>query len=163
MKDGKILFKERQQFRQWWFWVLLLGFDLFMLWRWYQWGQVSNDFSESGLIVPSVILFLVNVLFFVLQLETVIKEDGIYVRFFPFHIHYKYFPWQDLYKVYVRQYRPLLEYGGWGIRFGAKGRAYNVSGNWGIQLIRKKGLNVLIGTQQPEEVEKVIAGRVLED
>lgn len=57
---------------------------------------------------------------------------------FPFHINYKYFPWQDLYRVFVRQYSPLVEYGGWGIRFGSKGRAYHVSGSWGIQLIRKK-------------------------
>ncbi len=36
---------------------------------------------------------------------------------------------------YARKYRPIREYGGWGIRYGWNGRAYSTSGNEGVQLV----------------------------
>ena len=56
----------------------------------------------------------------------------------------------------VRQYKPLSEYGGWGLRYGSSGKAYNVSGNIGIQLHFKDGSTLLIGTNKKEEVEVVL-------
>jgi hypothetical protein len=54
----------------------------------------------------------------------------------------------------VRKYSPIKEYGGWGFRYGFKnGKAYNISGNMGLQLILKNGDRILIGTQKPEELE----------
>jgi hypothetical protein len=49
-----------------------------------------------------------------------------------------------------RTYSPVLEFGGWGIRVGGGGMAYNVSGNEGVQLVLKSGRRVLIGTRQPD-------------
>lgn len=157
MNEHKVLFREQQRFRQWWLWVLLLGLDGFMAFRWYERWQTAGDEVGGGLFASSIVAFLVTLLFIVLRLETVIKEDGIYVRFFPFHISFKRFGWAELSTVYVRHYDALGEYGGWGLRLGKKGRAYNVSGNWGIQLIRKKELDMLIGTKRPEEVEHVLS------
>jgi hypothetical protein len=58
---------------------------------------------------------------------------------------------------YARVYRPILEYGGWGIRCGFKGaRAYNVSGNKGVQLILQNGKRLLIGSQKPDELVEAI-------
>lgn len=156
--DQKIVFREKQQFRQWWLWLLLLGLDSFILYRWYLWVQAAGGEVEGGLLTSSIVAFFVTTLFLVVKLETIIKQDGVYVRFFPLHVRFKRFGWDELAKAYVRHYNPLQEYGGWGIRFGKRGRAYNISGQWGIQLVRKQGIDVLIGTKRPEEVEAVMAG-----
>lgn len=45
-----------------------------------------------------------------------------------------------------------LEYGGWGVRFGKGGKAFNVSGNRGLKLYLKSGRSLLIGTQKDKEL-----------
>ncbi|MHC4643443.1 MAG: hypothetical protein ACYS32_17515, partial [Planctomycetota bacterium] len=65
---------------------------------------------------------------------------------------------QDLAEHYPRTYKPILEYGGWGIRcsFTGKGKAYNVSGNKGVQLVFTNGKKLLIGSQQPDDLAAAI-------
>ncbi|MFC1780689.1 hypothetical protein ACFLZ8_00305 [Planctomycetota bacterium] len=108
----------------------------------------------AGIGVPIAIA----VLFVLLRLETEVRSDGLYVRFSPFHIRFKRFDPEDLSEYYARQYKPVREYGGWGIRCGlfGKGRAYNVSGNKGVQLVFNDGKKLLIGSQRAEELEQAI-------
>lgn len=51
-----------------------------------------------------------------------------------------------------------MDYGGWGFRFGlfGKGRALNVSGNKGIQLVLTDGTRLLIGTNKPDEARQAL-------
>jgi hypothetical protein len=94
-----------------------------------------------------------------MKLTTRITEDGIYVRFFPFHLKEKFFAWETITSSYVRSYSPLMEYGGWGIKYSFKGNGlvYNTAGNVGLQLYFKEGEPVLIGTQKGEEIKQVLA------
>ena len=86
--------------------------------------------------------------------------------FNPFHFKEKFYDWDSLSACYVRTYSPLLEYGGWGIKygFGGQGLVYNVSGNVGLQLKFKVGEPLLIGTQKGEEIKALLAelGRLTE-
>jgi hypothetical protein len=91
-----------------------------------------------------------------MRLETKIDKEGIYVRLFPLHVNYKLFKWNEIEKAYIRKYNPILEFGGWGIRFGFKGMAYNVSGNKGLQLEFKNGEKLLIGTNRAEELNNIL-------
>jgi hypothetical protein len=59
-------------------------------------------------------------------------------------------------KCYVRKYKPLAEFGGWGLRFGVSGKAYNISGNKGLQLELTNNKKLLIGTQKPEELSEAL-------
>jgi hypothetical protein len=56
----------------------------------------------------------------------------------------------------ARTYRPILEYGGWGIRLGRSGWAYNASGNRGVQLEIDGARPLLIGSGRPEELARAI-------
>jgi len=56
----------------------------------------------------------------------------------------------------TRRYRPLLEYGGWGIKLGPSGWAYNVKGNEGVQLKLKENKSLLIGSQRASELAEAI-------
>ena len=112
-----------------------------------------------GILVPAGIGFLI----WVARLETEVRQDGLYIRYVPFHRRFKRFKAEDLSEYHARTYRPVLEYGGWGIRCGWKGRAYNVSGNRGVQLVFRDGRRVLIGSSQPPELEAAIRSIVHED
>ncbi|SDL02555.1 hypothetical protein SAMN04487898_11451 [Pedobacter sp. ok626] len=71
---------------------------------------------------------------------------------------YKHYSWDVIDKYYIRTYSPLGEYGGWGIRYSMSGQgmAYNVSGNKGLQLELNNGKKILIGTNNPTELEAAL-------
>lgn len=160
MMENPVLFSEKQKFRQWWIWIILLtlnGFFLFGIYVQVIGGKQFGDkpMSDGGLIFSALMLLIITLLIARFQLETVLKKDGMYVRFFPFLFKFKFYPWKDISRIYIRQYSPIKEYGGWGIRFGifGSGKAYNISGNYGIQIIFTDGKKLLLGTQMPQQWE----------
>ena len=79
-------------------------------------------------------------------LDTEVRDCGAYIRFRPFHRKWVVFGLDSIQKAEAHTYNPLKDYGGWGIRYGRKGKAYNVSGNKGVVLTLRDGKNVLIGS-----------------
>jgi hypothetical protein len=112
----------------------------------------NNPMSDNGLIftfVLTTLLFIGLILLFAFaRLSTIIDKNGIEYRFFPFQCQYRKISWNDIEKQEVITYKPIREYGGWGIRFGKKGKAFNVAGDKGLQLYLKNGKQILIGTQK---------------
>lgn len=159
--DNQILFSETQRFRQWWLWILLLGSNVFTFYGIYK--QVINGHvfgekpaSNTELLIIAFITLLVTILFLAIRLDIQIKRDGVYVKFFPLHLKFRHYSWTQLSKCYVRKYSPMAEYGGWGLRFGFGGKAYNISGNQGLQLEFTNNKKLLIGTQKPQELEEAL-------
>ena len=156
------MFTETQRFTQWWLWLIITGSWIAMM---YSIATVSPPTTSTFMISFSVGMLL-PVLFWQMKLVTRIAEEGIYVRFTPFHFKEKFYAWDSLSACYVRTYNPLLEYGGWGIKygFGGQGLVYNVAGKVGLQLKFKKGDPVLIGTQKGEEIKAKLVemGRLIE-
>lgn len=115
--------------------------------------------SALLVIVGIVLPIALATLLWAAKLETEVRSEALYVRLFPFHIRYRKITPADLSECYARTYRPLVEYGGWGIRcgFAGGGRAYNMSGNQGVQLIMKDGRKLLIGSQKPDELAGAIS------
>jgi hypothetical protein len=148
------MFTETQRFTQWWLWLIIIGSWITMM---YSIATVSPP-STSTFMISFVVGMLLPVLFWQMKLTTRITEEGIYVRFFPFHLKEKFYAWESLSACYVRTYSPLMEYGGWGIKysFSGNGLVYNTAGNVGLQLNFKKGESVLIGTQKGEEIKQVL-------
>ena len=158
------IFKEEQKFTQLWVHILLaLGFipGIVIITR--AWIQATDDNTDVkiGFLVVVGSMVLVYGLMFSLKLKTRIDEKGIYYRFIPFHLSIKFIAWEDLNNAYVRKYKPISEYGGWGIKGRlllkkSKGVAFNVKGDLGLQLELQNGKKILIGTQKEEEVKKVL-------
>ncbi|HOK66664.1 MAG TPA: hypothetical protein PK054_09305 [Anaerohalosphaeraceae bacterium] len=82
---------------------------------------------------------------------TRVRKEGIEVVCLPLTLLRKRIAWEEIERLYARTYSPISEYGGWGIRYGQAGTAYNIRGNQGIQLELKNGKRILIGTQQPQK------------
>ena len=162
MTEKKVLFREVQRFRQVWVYLLLFGLLAFILFNFirFVWITPAETTAPSAiaLAVSLGIIILVILLFFTARLTIEFREDGIYFRFFPFHLKFKPVHWKDISEAYVRKYSPIRDYGGWGLRFSlaGKGRAYNVAGNRGLQLKLKNGKQILLGTQMPDKVSEAL-------
>ena len=92
-----------------------------------------------------------------MDLQTKINVDGVFYKFGIIHFKFKHIRWDEIEKIYSREYKPIKEYGGWGIKGSWKrGKAYNISGNQGIQLELKNGKKILLGTQKPQEVDEIL-------
>lgn len=157
--NSRILFKETQKFRQWWLWLILvfvMGDSLWITVNELKSGQ--GDTFERVLLPLILLLLPMSIIFFILsiKLETEIKEDGIYVRFFPIHKQFRFYNWEAIEQAYVRTYKPVAEYGGWGLRGFGNNRALNIAGKEGLQLIMQDGRKLLIGTQKPKEIADVL-------
>jgi len=161
---NKLLFREEQQFRQWWWIVLILGATIpamvMCIYALYQQTvrgiQVGDSPAPNGVLVI-VFVFLCIMLwgYFSLKLEVWIDQDGIHYRFFPLISKKRLISKVEIQRFEIRKYKPIIEYGGWGVRrgFGRKWqRAYNVSGNIGLQLYLTNGKKVLFGTQKSQAI-----------
>ncbi|TVZ25442.1 hypothetical protein JM83_0354 [Gillisia sp. Hel_I_86] len=151
------IFEEKQRFRQWWVILILTATAVGVLVNlYYETEGFTIIESNFSLIFAAIIIAIVIVGFFMLELRTKIDPIGITATFHPISFFSKHYNWSQIDKVYVRKYAPLTEYGGWGIRGLGEAKAYNVAGNYGIQIVTKKKKRFLIGTQRPQDAEQVL-------
>lgn len=157
-------FTESQKFKQVGLWIVFIGLNgLFAF------GVIKQVFTKEAFgnkPLPSfvlVLLFLIVLAFTLffrsLRLDTKIDAAGISVRFWPIQSAYKLFPWDKIEGAYIRTYKPIGEFGGWGIRGDGRNRALNMSGNVGIQLSLRDGKNLLIGTHKAAEVAEILVAK----
>ena len=138
----EVVFREVQRFRQWWLWALLGLVGL---------ATVVGS-GPLGLVLTGVIC----VFMWSLRLVTEVREDGLYIRFAPLHRSFRRVPWTTIESAEATTYRPLREYGGWGIRWRPGAVAYNVQGPRGVFLTRPDDRDLLVGSQRPDELATAI-------
>jgi len=158
---SKSVFEEVQRFNQPWLLLVLFIPVVVFIWGFVQQIIMKVPFGNNP--APDwffLILFAflggLIFLFFKMRLITRIDKSGIAYRFTPFYNKEKMINWSEVSRVEVTRYNPLKEYGGWGIRYGRKGKALNVRGNYGMMIEFHGGKNLLIGTQKPEELQRTL-------
>lgn len=149
-------FREVQQFRQIWLWTLLLLMPVLFLLAVSPGGRPLTLLER---ILPLGFLAAVAVWFWFLRMITEVHDDGVQVQFIPLWRKRK-IPFGEIRRATAKSYRPITEYGGWGIRWGPGGQAYNVSGDRGVLLELTDGRRVMIGSQRAEELEAAIRTRL---
>lgn len=162
-KQTKVVYREIQRPRHPLWWVLILLVAIFMWYLFIQQiilGVPIGDKPASD--VTAIILWLLFGIVFpvvmlgILKLIIEVRNDGVYIRFVPFHYQYKQFLFKDIRYYDSVTYHPLKRFGGWGIRFNLKGEtAYNLSGNKGIELTLKYD-TVIIGSKKPNEFKNAM-------
>lgn len=156
--NSPVLFSERQYFRQWWVWLIIIsinGLALFGFIKQVLFGKTFGDkpMSDVGLTIFLVFSLVISAFFIGQHLSTKINEQGVYVKFWPYHKGWRLYTWEQIADCKLKQYNPIAEYGGWGLRLGA----YNVSGDLGLLLTFKSGKNsLLIGTNKPHEMKAAL-------
>ncbi|MGI9579014.1 MAG: hypothetical protein ACR2OH_12495 [Microthrixaceae bacterium] len=147
-------FEERQRFRQPALVVLVillacLGVGTAVL--------VARDDDSSGapwqaLLVGVLVGLGVPAWVLSLEMATTVDADGLEVRF-GLGFASKRFDVADMASARAVTYHPVKEFGGWGVRWGRGGsRAYNVSGNRGVEVVSTSGRRWIIGSQRCDEL-----------
>ena len=141
------LFEENQKFNQWWLWSFLIIIPILSL----------MPFDDEGIKSYNIIIgFTIPILFYLFELRVKISNQGIHYQFFPIHFKKHLLRIDEIEKIEALQYKPISDYGGWGIRYGFKGKAYNVSGNKGVKIYLSNGRNILFGSQRYQDLEKAL-------
>ena len=114
----------------------------------------ARPFGMAIGIQAAIMLWLLS-----MRLETEVRPEGVRLRFralwFP-----KTFEWNRIESAAAVSYHPIADYGGWGIRLGFAGWAWNVSGSRGVRLQLRDGRPFLIGSQEPERLAAAIQERL---
>ena len=161
-RNYKTYFREEQKFRQLWLMIIIMATSVLpwigLIYQIIFGHKFGNNPAPDWMIIIIWVLFGIAfpLVFFNTKLITEVGQTGIYLKFFPFHRKFKFFPFDEIESFKEREYRPIREYGGWGIRYGFGGMAYNVYGNKGIQLVMKNKKKILIGSQKSYEFFKSI-------
>lgn len=154
-----IIFEETQRFTQWWIRFLIGASTIFV---WYGFVQQiffdrpfgSNPAPDKTMIVIWLAFgILLPVFMFSCKLQLQVRRDGFYYRFKPFHLKMHVIRFDEIRFYEAVTYRPIIEYGGWGLRYGIHGRAFNISGNRGLRIELMNGKRILFGSAQPEELK----------
>lgn len=150
--DNPAVFEEVQPFDQTWLWAVM-GIEVVVVFL----PLLLTGQPWYILAVVAIIMALTLGMLSSIKLTTRIDSDGIFYRMTPFHFREQFIPWDEIDAVYVRKYSPVKEYGGWGMRYSRQGKAFNVKGNEGIQVVFKNGKKLMLGTQRGEEASQVLA------
>ena len=160
-KRDPVLYHEVQAFRQWPAGLLLAmppAAMIFIACRqivWHRpWGNPPT--SNGGLMFLSVLLVLVYVRLITVRLVTDLRPEELQVRLRGLFRRRK-IPLGEVRTARTVEYDAIRDFGGYGIRSGRRGRAYTARGNKGVELELRDGRKILIGSQQPTELQGRIA------
>lgn len=120
------------------------------------WGDRPMSNTALAIMGPLVILLGagMSVLLAVMSLTVEVGAGRVGVRFFPFVR--REIACAGIPKCEAVTYRPVRDWGGWGLRRNQRGVAYNVSGDQGVELTLADGKIVLLGSQRAPELAKAI-------
>ncbi len=108
---------------------------------------VASLMSFIGLAIPGAIYSLMG------QLRTRIMSDHIDIRWGFLEVIRKTIQFSEVEKAEAVTYSPIGEFGGWGIRMGAKKKkAWTVSGNRALVLHLTDGTRFYLGSEKPERM-----------
>lgn len=140
----------------WWIWAIFA--IIAALWLWGIITQIIMGKPWGTNPAPNSVLLLFGFIpalgFFILKISkliTEVREDGLYYKFYPFHVKFKKIEFNTITKYESRTYKAIREFGGWGIRCNFKGQqALIVHGNIGVEFTIKNYRKLLIGTDKPD-------------
>lgn len=162
---NRLLFREAQQFREWWQIVLRLAATIpaMMICIYTLYEQVIRGVQVGDSPAPNVVMIFAVIGLgltlwgsFKLKLEVWIDSEGVHYRFFPLISKNKLISKSEIQRYEMRKYSAVFDYGGRGFRRGLGrkwGKAYTVSGNMGLQLYLTNGNKVLFGTQRSQAIQ----------
>lgn len=151
---NKILYTESQSLLSLWLCLILAAVTMASLsayWQDIRQLSILPVIESPGFWINATIWLL----FSIIRLRTIITQQGIVVYFFPFNFYTRKIVWKDIQAITVDRYHPISEFGGWGLRWGHKSRAFTAKGSLGVKLKMKTGMSFVIGTQNGEAIEQL--------
>ena len=118
-------------------------------------SAILSWFSQGWV---AVLLIIVAILLVIPYggLRTVVTRQNITVRFGLLGIRVLKIKTEEITKVELHQFKPLKDFGGYGIRFNREMNAYFLRGTTGVKITGKSGKPNLVGSDTPEKLAAVI-------
>jgi hypothetical protein len=141
--------------------IVLLSYAIFIaagIFLVYEMIDLSSKKKPSlPLLLPLIILGVIFIITLYSRLIIEVTPFELKFKLVPFMLKYKVVELSEIESCEAVVYKPIVEYGGWGIRCGRGGtRAYNVSGNEGVVVKLKNGKKFLLGSKNKEELQRSI-------
>ena len=152
-------FYEKQKYRNYVVLGLLIVIEGFLLYHITErvmddrlWGAQKTE-SWSLILITAIIPTPLLLSFFLVSFETIITEEGIFYRWFPFRKAYHMLLWEGVREVFIidmRQVGPM-----W--RFTNKYNESHFPGSeFGLLIHMKNGKTKLLGTRKATELNRVL-------
>ena len=118
-------------------------------------SEGSAQDAVTGILLAVLPIIFILSLYLWFRLQTAVTADEIRVGFpiFP----RKQILLSNIRRSEVTGYHPLRDFGGWGLRFGAKGEMFNARGDRAVKLVLEDGAVIFIGSQRPEQLLEAIS------
>lgn len=116
-----------------------------------------SDINSSPHFIPMIICVVISLFVFSMNLTFKIENNTFMYKLSPIHRKWRSIDISTITEASAITYRPIIDYGGWGIRYGAKGEwAFNMRGNKGVRVKTNDGKSIMFGSQKSEELAGLI-------
>lgn len=90
------------------------------------------------------------------KLTLVVRRERVEARFGVLGWIHKKVPLSEVVRTEAVRYRPMRDFGGWGIRVRPGRRAWSVRGNQAVRLTLADGMEIYLGTRHPQRLQERI-------
>lgn len=125
------------------------------------WG-IDLPFRYRWPIVAGIVAFSASMVWLVGGLTVRLQETRILLHLGTAPVFRKLVPYRDILGVEAVVYRPIREFGGWGVRGTGKRRAWTARGNQAVKLALSGDRELLVGTDHPLRLAERIRAAVRE-
>lgn len=131
----------------WWLRLLLLGFLGWVIWLLVRSGLVGLLSALPGVLLVALLWG---------GFRVVADRRGVHLRIGLMGIPIRNLSWQDIRAVRLREFSPLAEFGGWGLRYRPGTTALFLRGRRGAEIVLASGRSWLVGSDHPERLCEVL-------
>ncbi|MDE2882950.1 MAG: hypothetical protein OXU69_09585 [Gemmatimonadota bacterium] len=101
-------------------------------------------------------LLVVSLTAMFIRLDVEVRADHIFIAFGPVNLVRKRISFSDIESVRGLTFRPLIEFGGWGIRWRPGRTAWTIRGNQAAAITLSGGKQIYVGSQHPQRLAGAI-------
>jgi hypothetical protein len=153
LQPATALFREEQYF-DWRVYAMIASVEFFTALGLLH-GRAWSTELFLGLVVGTGLLLFLAV--FLLHMTTEVTPTDVRVWFGWVPVYRRVVPLEGIRRGEPATFRPIADYGFWGIRSGRDGeRALIARGNRGVRLELADGSLLLIGSQRPDELAQAL-------
>ncbi len=115
-------------------------------------GRETLSTTATALTLGAVLLFPLLMTLCFLRFDVEVRAAHLFIAFGPLHLVRKRVRYGDMESVEAVTYRPIREFGGWGIRPTGRKTAWAIRGNQAVRVVLRSGKQVYVGSRFPRRL-----------
>lgn len=156
MNTARELYREESGWPPWVMAILVVALASSLFAPLVEQGLSALGEPDTLVVLGVVLLVFVLVWLLLLGLTVVLWTDALEVGLGKGWVIRTRIPLENIETTEVVTYRPLRDFGGWGVRGTRKRRAWTASGNRAVKLTLTDGRQIWIGSETPERLDERI-------